>query len=411
MLVTELQSAAARPSMVARPAGVSLDATTDSIETVLSASVTERVPSADDLRPVNGKVSGLRWHCALTLTRPTESASASMSGAHLLASPQKTAACEQGDARGARERGAARRVRGTCSPAARRGDARPCDAAASGPAAARARGDGDASWASRARLLPKSGLGQVLVALVESGEGGDRDERAELLLLPDAHALGARVEHGRADERAVGLLAEAVDHLGALGLGILDELDQVRRLVGLGQRRQLHARLPRQSELHRVNGLGEELVELVDHLLVHEEQLERGAALACARGGGTRARGGRRHKGKGSDAAREMGRERRRPRSGGSESGPGEAWTAAARTVVGERPGDALLDGGGDVNVIHDDAQVLRVEREARLEAVRLRVDLEQRVCRLRAADERKNVDLPARHDGRHRRAAGARDE
>ena len=99
-----MQSVAARPSMVARPAGESLDATTDSIETVLSASVTERVPRADDLRPVNGNVSGLRWHCALTLTRPTESASASISGAHLLASPQKTAAYEHGGAGGASER-------------------------------------------------------------------------------------------------------------------------------------------------------------------------------------------------------------------------------------------------------------------------------------------------------------------
>ena len=49
--------------------------------TVLSASDTERVPRADDLRPENGKMSGPRWHWALMLTRPTLLASTCATGA------------------------------------------------------------------------------------------------------------------------------------------------------------------------------------------------------------------------------------------------------------------------------------------------------------------------------------------
>ena len=58
----------------------------------LRASLTERVPRADDFRPVNGKESGLRWHCALMLTLPTLLASASMRGPHLMGSLVKMAA-------------------------------------------------------------------------------------------------------------------------------------------------------------------------------------------------------------------------------------------------------------------------------------------------------------------------------
>ena len=61
--------------------------------TTLSASDTESVPWADDLRPEKGKVSGPRWHWLLRLTRHTELASASSSGACLEASEVKTEAC------------------------------------------------------------------------------------------------------------------------------------------------------------------------------------------------------------------------------------------------------------------------------------------------------------------------------
>ena len=45
-----------------------LVATSDSIDMTLRASVTERVPSAEDLRPVKGKLSGLCWHWQFKLT-------------------------------------------------------------------------------------------------------------------------------------------------------------------------------------------------------------------------------------------------------------------------------------------------------------------------------------------------------
>eukprot|EP00965_Chrysotila_dentata_P256285 6212498-Pleurochrysis_carterae.AAC.1 len=83
----------------------------------------------------------------------------------------------------------------------------------------------------------------------------------------------------------------------------------------------------------------------------------------------------------------------------------------ASLAVVRERAGDAFGDSVVDVAVGHHDGQVLRVECQARLEPVRLRVRLDQRVGRLRAADEGEDVDLARLHDRRHRRAAGARDE
>ncbi len=57
--------------MMARFASWSLAATSVRIVNTRSASVTDRVPSAESLRPVNGKVSGPRWHWLLMLTRQT----------------------------------------------------------------------------------------------------------------------------------------------------------------------------------------------------------------------------------------------------------------------------------------------------------------------------------------------------
>mmetsp|Transcript_3427 Transcript_3427/g.7129 ORF Transcript_3427/g.7129 Transcript_3427/m.7129 type:complete len:555 (+) Transcript_3427:304-1968(+) len=209
------------------------------------------------------------------------------------------------------------------------------------------------------RLLPKSRLVEVGVDVVERREGRDRAKRAELLLMPHAHLLAHRVEYRRPDEGTVLLLAQSVDHLGALGLGILDQLAQVARLARLGQRRQLHAAFPRQTHLHLVNRCAVLLRELRSDGLVDEHELEGRASLA----------------------------------------------------VIRERAGDALGDGAVEVAIRHHDGQVLRVERQARFEPVRLGVRLHQCVCRLRTADEREDVDLARLHDRRHCRAAGARDE
>ena len=58
--MTELQSVVANASIVRAPPLSSLVAAMLSIETILSASETDNVPSADDLRPVKGYVSGPR---------------------------------------------------------------------------------------------------------------------------------------------------------------------------------------------------------------------------------------------------------------------------------------------------------------------------------------------------------------
>ncbi|MNG31430.1 hypothetical protein D3C84_1172250 [compost metagenome] len=48
-----------------------LVATSVRMEKVRSASWTDKVPSAEFFRPLNGNVSGPRWHWALMLMRPT----------------------------------------------------------------------------------------------------------------------------------------------------------------------------------------------------------------------------------------------------------------------------------------------------------------------------------------------------
>ena len=48
--------------MIARFASVSFAATSVRIVKTRSASLTDSVPSAESFRPVNGKVSGPRWH-------------------------------------------------------------------------------------------------------------------------------------------------------------------------------------------------------------------------------------------------------------------------------------------------------------------------------------------------------------
>ena len=57
------------------------------------ASETESVPSAESLRPVNGKVSGPRCHWLLRLTRQTWLTSGSMSRASCAGSVPNTLSC------------------------------------------------------------------------------------------------------------------------------------------------------------------------------------------------------------------------------------------------------------------------------------------------------------------------------
>ncbi len=57
--------------MIALLASVSLAATRVRMVKTLRASETESVPSAESFRPVNGNVSGPRWHWLLRLTRQT----------------------------------------------------------------------------------------------------------------------------------------------------------------------------------------------------------------------------------------------------------------------------------------------------------------------------------------------------
>ena len=52
-------------------AAVCLVATIERMENERNASVTDRVPYAESLRPVNGNTSGPRWHWQLMLTRQT----------------------------------------------------------------------------------------------------------------------------------------------------------------------------------------------------------------------------------------------------------------------------------------------------------------------------------------------------
>ncbi len=60
---------------------LALAATSVRMEKTRSASETDSVPSAESLRPVNGKVSGPRWHWLLRLTRQTWLTSGSISRA------------------------------------------------------------------------------------------------------------------------------------------------------------------------------------------------------------------------------------------------------------------------------------------------------------------------------------------
>jgi hypothetical protein len=65
--------------------------------------------------------------------------------------------------------------------------------------------------------------------------------------------------------------------------GIGHQAVEVVDLARLGQRRQRHARLPRHAGLERGQFALELVEEGLDHVLVHEQDLQRRAALAVER--------------------------------------------------------------------------------------------------------------------------------
>src|ERR1700674_703105 len=74
-------------------ASVCLVATIERIENARKASVTDSVPSAESLRPANGKTSGPRWHWQLMLTRQTWLTSGSTSAPICPGLEPKTLTC------------------------------------------------------------------------------------------------------------------------------------------------------------------------------------------------------------------------------------------------------------------------------------------------------------------------------
>ncbi|MNP02672.1 hypothetical protein D3C76_945320 [compost metagenome] len=140
--------------------------------------------------------------------------------------------------------------------------------------------------------------------------------------------------------------AARVDHPGALGHGIRQQRVEVIDLARLRQRGQRHARFPGHARLEG-GQFGAELVEeRLQHVVMHEEDLQRGAALA----------------------------------------------------VEGEGAGDRLADGVVEVDLRQDDAGVLRIQAEGGAQAVRARVEFLQVAGAGVGADEGEHVDLAAGH-------------
>ena len=124
-------------------AAVCLAATIERIENERSASVTDSVPSAESLRPVNGNTSGPRWHWQLMLTRQTWLTRGSTSAPIRSGSALKMLTC----------------------------------------------------W-------PCSEVMHVVERRLEVVERHHRHHRPELLLAVELHALGHRVDHRRVEQRA-----------------------------------------------------------------------------------------------------------------------------------------------------------------------------------------------------------------
>ncbi|MCY1547951.1 hypothetical protein D9M68_840350 [compost metagenome] len=140
--------------------------------------------------------------------------------------------------------------------------------------------------------------------------------------------------------------AARVDHPGALGYGILQQGVEVIDFPRLRQRGQGHAVVPGHAGLQFAQPGAELVEERFEHLLVDEEDLQRGTALAVER----------------------------------------------------QRAGEGLADRVVQVDPGQDDAGVLRIQAEGGTQAVRAWVQLLQVAGDLVGADEGKDVDLAALH-------------
>ena len=194
------------------------------MEKTRSASETESVPSAESLRPVNGNVSGPRWHWLLRLTRHTWFTSGSTSRAIVPGSLPKMR-----------------------------------------------------------HLLPVGRFDDVADRLGDVVERLHRDDRAELLLLKHPHLRRQRRDHGGREQGPVRGAAAGVDDARAAGDRVGHHRAQVVHLAGFRQRRDRHALVPRHADAQGGDRGGQPLEELARHPPVDEEDLERGAALPVER--------------------------------------------------------------------------------------------------------------------------------
>ena len=132
------------------------------------------------------------------------------------------------------------------------------------------------------------------------------------------------------------------DDAGSLRLGVLDQPGHVLDLAGFRERRDAHALVPGHADLQLGEFLREPLQEAVDDRLVHDQHLERRAALAVER----------------------------------------------------QRTQQALLYGEIDVGVRQDDRGILGVKPEDGPQAVHLGMHLLEVIGDLAGADQGEDVDL-----------------
>ncbi len=116
-------------------------------------------------------------------------------------------------------------------------------------------------------------------------ERGDRDDRAEDLLLEDAGVGGDVGEHGRGDEVAgvEALGPAAAGDEAALGLADLDVAHHLVVVLGVHERADLGRRVVRVADDHARGLRGVALDELVVDVALHEDAAAGGAALAVER--------------------------------------------------------------------------------------------------------------------------------
>ncbi|MDT4855363.1 hypothetical protein FQZ97_897150 [compost metagenome] len=153
--------------------------------------------------------------------------------------------------------------------------------------------------------------------------------------------------------------ATRIDHPRAFFHGIGKQPVEERHLARLGQRRQRHAGIPRHARLE-LGQLGAELIEeWLQHIFMHEEDLQRRAALAVER----------------------------------------------------QRAGDRFVHRIVQVDLGQDDAGVLRVQAQCSTQAVRAWVQFLQVAGALVGADEGEHIDLATGHQRADRFAATTVDD